>query len=448
MKKFNVLFVVTVIIFIVSFYSGINSNLRIVFLLAFTILCWITSILPEWLSVFILFVGCNIGKLVPINIYLSGFYSSATWLVLSGLILGSMITFIGLDEYIADKIQQIFNKSYKKILFGTLLLGSAFIFLIPSAMGRVMIILPILSAFVKKIGYQKGSKEEEGIILIGILSTYFPAFAILPANVPNNVLLGTMQSLYNMHFTYVSYFWDFFIILGIAKLVVIYIIFLILYRNCNAPLSVEKREFLKMNVQQKKALFLLLGTIVLWVTEKWHGISVGWVGMIASIVCVLPGSGLLIKKPLRTINFESFFYIAGVVSLGNIAGYTGIATKISNYFIKQLEIASMGQYEVSILWIILGIIVGLIVTVPGIPAILTPLAISFSKMTSLSIKTLCKLEVLSFSNIFFPYQAPPLVVALQETGISKIRTTGVCILISIINLLTFSNLLLYIWGVM
>lgn len=447
MKKFNFLFIITIIVFLISFYPKIDSIFRVAFLLSFTILCWITSIIPEWLSVFILFAGCSIGKLVPANIYMSGFFSSATWLILAGLILGAMITFVGLDEYIADKIQQIFNKSYNNILLGTLLIGTIFIFLMPSAMGRVLIILPILSAFTKKIGYGKGSREEEGIILIGILSTYLPAFAVLPANVPNNVLLGSMQSLYNIDFTYISYFLDFFIILGLLKLILIYILFLILYRNCKPPLNTFKKDSLSMSSQQKKASFLLVITMILWITEKWHGISVGWVGMIASVICALPGSNLLMKKPLRSIGFESFFYIAGIVSLGNIARHTEIATKISNYFIEQFSITSMGHYGISILWIILGIIIGLIVTVPGIPAILTPLAANFSEITSLSILTLCKLQVLSFSNIFFPYQAPPLVVALQETGVSKLKTTAICITISIINILIFSNILLYIWKI-
>lgn len=387
------------------------------------------------------------GKLVPVNIYMSGFFSSATWLILAGLLLGSMITFVKLDEYIAEKIQQIFNKTYSNILFGVLLIGVIFIFIMPSAMGRVLIILPILSAFIKKMGYEKGSKEEEGIILIGIMSTYFPAVAVLPANIPNNVLLGSMQSLYNIKFTYSSYFLDFFLILGLLKLVLIYILFSVLYRNCNPPLDSVNTKKSQMNIQQKRALMLLLITLVLWGTEKWHGISVGWIGMIVSIICALPGSNLMAKKPLKTVGFESFFYIAGIISLGNIAKYTKIATKISNYFIEQFSISSMSNYEISIIWIFLGIVIGLVVTLPGIPAILTPLAINFSEMTNLSITTLCKLEVLSFSNIFFPYQAPPLVVALQETGVSKIKTTIICFIISIINILIFSNILLYLWKI-
>lgn len=438
MKKINLSFIITIIILFLSFYSQIDSNLRVAFLLGFIILSWITSLIPEWLSVFILFVGCSIGNLVPINIYLSGFYSSATWLILSGLILGSMITFVGLDEYIANRIEQIFNKSYYNILFGVLLLGTIFIFLIPSAMGRILILLPILSTFTKKIGYQRGSKEEEGIILIGLLSTYLPAFSILPANVPNNVLLGSMQSLYNIQFTYISYFLAFFPMLGVLKLFLIYILFLILYRNSKSPMIIENKKISTMTKEQKKAIFLLFTTIILWLTESWHGISVGWIGMLAAIICAFPRSNLLKKKPLRSINFESFFYIAGVVSLGNIAKYTGIASKISSYFINQFEISTMGEYHISILWIALGVIIGLIVTAPGIPAILTPLAINFSNMTTLPIETLCKLEVFSFSNIFFPYQAPPLVVALQETGISKIQMTRICIYISIMNLIFLS----------
>lgn len=128
MKKFSYLFIVTIIVFLISFYPKIDSVLRVAFLLGFTILCWITSLIPEWLSVFILFTGCSIGKLVPVNVYMSGFYSAATWLILAGLILGAMITFVGLDEYIAGKIQQIFHKSYSNILLGTLLIGTILFF--------------------------------------------------------------------------------------------------------------------------------------------------------------------------------------------------------------------------------------------------------------------------------------------------------------------------------
>lgn len=116
-----------------------------------------------------------------------------------------MITFVGLDEYIAGKIQQIFHKSYSNILLGTLLIGTI-LFFNAFRYGESINNTSYFICICKKIGYEKGSKEEEGIILIGLLSTYLPAFAVLPANVPNNVLLGSMQSLYNIHFTYISYF--------------------------------------------------------------------------------------------------------------------------------------------------------------------------------------------------------------------------------------------------
>lgn len=443
MKKVVVNILIAIIL-IVCFIDKIPKLLRVEFLLGFIIFSWMTSLVPEWVSAIILFVGCSLGKLVPPKIYLSGFLSSSVWLVFSGLILGVMIKETKLDEYMANFIVPLFNKSYKKILLGTMIISVILIFLMPSAMGRIMIMVPILIGIVKKMNFSLESKEGEGIILIGILSTYLPAFAVLPANVPNNVLVGSMQNLYNINFTYLKYFKDFFPVLGVGKLVLIYVLFSFIYRKCEINYK-EKLKRDKMNLEQKKSVIILVITMILWMTEDLHKVPTGWIGMLSALVVIL--SGIIKNKPLRKIGFEPVFYVAGVISLGDIAKNTGIAREIAEFFLKNFPLEKMNSYEIAIFWIGITTLIGVIITLPGAPAVLTPLAENISKATPFSIEMLCKIQVIGFSNMIFPYQGPPVVVAMQETGVSKKTLTKITIFIFLISSFIFSNIILYQWNI-
>jgi di/tricarboxylate transporter len=59
---------------------------------------------------------------------------------------------------------------------------------------------------------------------------------------------------------------------------------------------------------------------------------------------------------------------------------------------------------------------GLLATVPGVPAVLTPMAQDLATQTGFGLETVLMTQVIGFSTVLFPYQVGPLVVAMQLSG--------------------------------
>ena len=68
-------------------------------------------------------------------------------------------------------------------------------------------------------------------------------------------------------------------------------------------------------------------------------------------------------------------------------------------------------------------VIGLATTLPGIPAVMTPLAENIATATGLPLMTVVMIEVLGYSSVILPYQAPPLVVAVQLGGVTMADMT-------------------------
>ncbi len=61
---------------------------------------------------------------------------------------------------------------------------------------------------------------------------------------------------------------------------------------------------------------------------------------------------------------------------------------------------------------------GLLTTLPGLPAVLTPLAKEFAETSGLSLYAVLMLQVPAFSTVFLPYQSPPMIIGMQMGGVS------------------------------
>ena len=71
-----------------------------------------------------------------------------------------------------------------------------------------------------------------------------------------------------------------------------------------------------MTDEQKRALGLLILTIVLLATDRFHGIPAGSVLIVITAISFLPGIQLMDGKRLASINFAPLFFVMGCMSIG------------------------------------------------------------------------------------------------------------------------------------
>lgn len=425
--KKHLLFVFFLLIVFFCFLPVANQ-LKISVVLFFTIFLWATALLPEWLSAFFFLTICCVAKLAPVDIVLSGFMSSAAWLVISGIIISAAIVHSGLGYSVASSIYPLFIGSSRKAIAVSVLFGLLVSFIMPSAMNRIILLLPLLDSVAIKLGYQPENKGYKGIVIGGVIGTYLPATTILPSNVPNNVLAGLIESIYHTTLTYTDYLLLHFPVLGALKTVLIILLLWVLYPDkATVRTTNEKRS---MSAIEKRLGLILLLAMLLWVTEPYHHISVAWVSMLVAVICLYPGFDFMADKPLSKVNLSSFFYVSAIVSLGAVAYYSGVARYMAAYLFDIFSLKYQSFNSNFFVLASLSTTVSLIVTAPGVPGVLTPMSDQISHMTALPVNLVYMLQVLGFSTTFFVYQAPPLVMAVQSGKINLLELNKVLIIIA------------------
>ncbi|EEO7837892.1 anion permease [Salmonella enterica] len=422
-----------IIMLCVSFLPAVGNEVKTGVVILFTIILWATSVVPEWFSSFTFLTICSVFSLATPDVVFSGFTSSAAWLVISGIIISAAITHVGLGNIIASYVFPAFTGTCKKAIFISALFGLLTAFIMPSAMNRIILIIPILDSVALKLGYNPDDKGYKGVVISGVLGTYLPATTILPANIPNNILIGLVDKIFNTTPTYFSYFVLHFPVMGFLKLLLTTLIIIVFY---NDKASTNKESYkIKVELKQKVLAFILLAGVVLWMTESLHKISTSTISLIIAVICLIPGAGFLPRKPLSKLNTGSFFYVATIVSSGTIAYQSGVAKSVANQIISYLPLNDSSFFDKFFSLSALSGVMGLVVTTPGVPGVLTPMTDFISKLMGLSVEMTYMTQVVGFSTIFFVYQAPPLVIACQTGKLSVYDVSKICFISSIVSVI-------------
>ena len=417
-----------------------------VWIILITLGLFATRLVPEYLSALLFFTLCMLFDAAPAAVVFSGFDSGAFWLVLAGLVIGLAINTTGLGHRIAGLVAGFLNGSYARIITGMVLSGFAFAFFMPSAMGRCVLLIPIAMEVAHSYGFSKGSNGYNGITLAVVFGSFLPAFSLLPANVSNMILVGMTESVYGYSPLYAHYLQLHFPVLGLGKAVLIILLILWLFPDTPHPGTVpSKPEHCALSRTETLLAGLLVVLIGLWITDFIHHISPAWVAMAGAVILMLPRVGIVSKEQFaEKINFSALFFVAGVMGLGGVIHYSGMGKALADWFLKVLPLSPDQPFINYICICIASVLTGIVTTLPGIPAVLTPIADSVAHLTGFSVQAVAMLQVFGFSTIIFPYQSPPIIFGAMLAGVSMKQTTRMCICLAGVSIVVLMPLD-YLW---
>lgn len=420
------------------------SALKAAVLGLFCLGLWASAIVPEFLASIIFFLSAMLFAVAPAEVIFSGFYSAALWMVFGGLVLAVAVKMTGLGERIAKYLAPRFGATYLGIITGVVVISVALAFVMPATMGRVLLLAPIIMALADRFGFAEGRPGRTGMALALGLGTFIPPFAIMPANVPNLILIGAAETLYGVVPVYGNYLLLHFPVLGILKSLAIIVLIVLVFPD--KPARVTPEILGPPNREENKLGIVLMIALALWMTDFIHHVSPAWVALGVAVLCMIPGFGVVTAKDFNErVNLTPMFYVAGVMGLGAMVSQSGLGNLLGDFLIDVADLKPDQDAWTFGVMAVLGAVIGPFVTNPGMPAVLAPLAGGIAEAAGLPVPTVLMMMVVSISMVTLPFQSAPLVVAVQVLGVRMADAFKACLILTAMTLIVLMPINYYWW---
>ncbi|MBE3638190.1 SLC13 family permease [Mangrovicoccus algicola] len=390
---------------------------RILAVVMMTLGLWATALIPPFVTALAFFAALLVPGLAAPELVFSGFSSAAIWLIVSGFVIGAAIQATGLGQRLAGWVAPHLSRSYPMLIGGLMAMGMVLGFLMPSSLGRAMILVPIAMALADRLGLEPGSRGRSGVAVTVALAANVPGYAILPANLANMVLSGAADGILGIHFGYAEYLALHFPVLGVLRCALLVVLILRIFPAETPALPPEPAPPARLSGAELRLSVLLCATLALWMTDSLHGVNAGWVGLAAAVLMLLPGLGFVDAKAFRdSADLPMLLMVAAVLGLGAVVSQAGLGGLLADLVADVLPMAPGRDFVNFLSLSLLAMLTGMVATISGVPAVLTPLAGQLAEQTGLPVETVLMTQVLGFSTMLLPYQAPPLLIAL---GLAK-----------------------------
>jgi hypothetical protein len=430
-------------VFLVSVAGGGSTLLSTALLAILVAFLWATLAIPAELTALLFFTALLLTGLAPDHVALAGFESKAVWLVFAGLVLSEMIGRHDMGHALFDRLLGRLG-SYRQLVWLVAVTGLTMAFLIPSAMGRVLLLAPLVLALADRLGFAEDDPRRHGLFLGAVLGTVVPAFTIITSNVPNLVLMGAAEAIYGRTLTYGEYLALNFPVLGFGAFLLVPILVLHLFPG-EARISLPETRPAPWTRDQVKIGVLLAVTLAFWTTDKLHGIPSAWIGLAAAVFALMPGVGLLPPQAIGRINFGPWFFAAGSIGLGGVVSHSGLGDLLWNHIAAAVPLEGLpapAKYAVAQ---VSAMILASVTTLPAIPAVFTPLAGAIAASLDWPLDAVLLAQVPAFVIFAFPFQAPPVLVGLTFLGVPLAAAMKLMLRYFLLAALLLSPLH-YLWG--
>lgn len=382
-----------------------------------TLSLWSTGLVPPFLTSLIFFAAVLIPGLAPPDLVFAGFGSAAVWLIVSGFVIGAAITGSGLGGRIAGVLAPLVGSSYLRLILVMTLAAMALGFVMPSSVGRAVVLVPVGMALAERLGLHQGSNGRIGLAVALTLACNMPSFAILPSNIPNMILAGAAEGQHGVTFGYMSYLVLHYPVLGIVKSLLTVALVVALFPAQVVPAAGAIVDRPPISAAERRVALILAGTLALWMTDRLHGIGPAWIGIATAALLLMPRLGAVPPKQFNaSVDFGMVLFVAGALALGAVVNASGLGNVLGGALRDSLPLQEGASFVNFLSLTAMSGLMGLITTNPGVPTVLTPMAPDLALATGLSLKAVLMTQVVGFATVIFPYQVGPFVLAMQLSG--------------------------------
>ncbi|GBF38011.1 SLC13 family permease [Leptospira johnsonii] len=273
------------------------------------------------------------GKPSAPGVFLASLADSAVILFLGSFALAKSCVKVGVDRWLANRVLPYFGTSPKYVLLGLMCISATIsLWMSNTATASLMIALvfPLLMVLDKDEKFRKA-------VLIGIPFAANLGGIGTPIGSPPNVI--AFANLKNQGYGEFISFGSWMLIAVPLLVVLLFAAWFWLLRAFPASegLSLSLRyEIIAEEGSEKKLRFVLFGflvTVLLWLTESFHGIPAGVVALFPLLL--FTSFGILESNDLRSLEWDVLILVAGGIALGTGIEKSGAGTWFGELIGKQ-----------------------------------------------------------------------------------------------------------------
>jgi anion transporter len=308
---------------------------RVLAIVAFTVTMWVFQVVNNGIAS-VLMMALMIPAGVRVPDALSGFSQGSWWILAAVLFYGCAMKNTGLAQRISYYILSLFPATYSGILYAFFLIGLILALGIPSMTVRTAIMVPIAWAVVQSLGIKPGSKGSALIILTTVEMAVIPGVGLLLSSLNGPVIQSVFQQK-NLPLSYGEYA----VVMALPTLLICILIIVAnqFVLKPDTPLEVSsgfaKKELHGMGSMKQSEMItavVVIASIALWATDRYHHIPSFVVGMVGLALFGL--AGIIKDSDIGTgVSWTLLLFIGGVFSLQTVIQNVKITDWLGGYFI-------------------------------------------------------------------------------------------------------------------
>lgn len=400
-----------------------KAQIYVLFLLFLAVGLWITEAIPPFAVGLLVFgflifaMNSYYSEVDPENVqthyigYINSWSSSVIWLMLGGFFMAEAMSKTELDKMVFRISISRFGTKPKYILLGLMLTTALFSMIMSNTATTAMMIasvMPFLNTLDEDSPFAKA-------MLLGISgSASIGGMGTLIGSPPNAI---AVEALNNNGIDIGFLEW---MMVGFPLAIVFTLLFWLLLSKRYIPrvkemvIDVEEEgkdapdAFYKIKRIKKRIVLAVLAlTLLLWLTEKVHGIPASVVSLLPIILLTM--SGIISGDDVRKLPWDTLMLVAGGLALGLAIKETGLA----NFYVEKIRQFDLNFYVLALFFGFLTVILSNIMSNTATATILIPVGIilTFNNPVILPLVIgLCASVAL-----FLPISTPPNAIA-YSTG--------------------------------
>jgi anion transporter len=407
--KWVVSFLVPFLVFIST--PSLSFEISMFFALTlWAVFMWIFELIPEASVGIALPVLYLLFNLAAPNQVFAGWFTGIPWITIGGFLVGLAIVKTGFAKRLAYNMLMITGTSLLGIIAG---IAIAIFFinpLVPSIAGKVALFTPLVVGVIQALEIKPGSKAAAAILLSTFFAIWAPAMGFATGGADTVLIRGIMEQSF-APIAWVTWFHHMFVPGFIWFIVSILTVFLIRPERTSVDKNLlkEKKKELGVMTRREKILTVLVVTLlVLFATDKWHGIQSQWLMVMASTLLFFPGINLLEKADMAKINYPLAFYMVGAMAIGTVSNVTGA----TDLFLESAVPAITGKSELLVFggtWVFALIVNVLVTPLAALSAFTVPLGEVYNSL-GIAPQVSSYIMLFGLNNFVFPYQVAPFLI--------------------------------------